>query len=589
MARAGAVAGLEEELVCPICLGIYSTPVSLGCGHSFCRGCIQEARVRRQCPQAPFGCPLCGAEADPAAELQPNVQLRSIVQKFLDDQGEEKRKGQGKEMEEGTGRQDKVILCDFCLQEPQPAVKTCLTCEASLCQAHLSQHSSKSPLKDHVLMESCDAQVLAEMRCPQHSKVLECYCKTDLVCICMLCCITSSHKNHEIITLEEAFAQGQSALAKILQTVKTEKTALDQIIANLQKQEEEVKTKESLRRNQLESLFENMRLQLNHRREEVLKVFSDNEKQQLSQIQAHIQKHKEKKDAASRDIQKLEALRDQKDRLLFTKAFAAIPARKDIPVHNKADVQLPRPPIILDKLTTDATLRLFWQFLSHMQSVFNAPPVHEHLTLPVRGFHQSSNVVSASPHSSSQRLQSCTPTPGITFSRGQQTFPNISAPQHRQGGFSSESSLFQSINVIQPTQGVFSIRSQAFGTSATQHRESDQSFSEGCHFWEVDCSNARHWELGIIHGNVKCYLEKSHDYLHVFLGQTEMTKKQSPAVLAVVRVELDCGRNTLSFYNASVKEGDAAESLRLIERVSIPSKYPVHATFGTFDGSLKLL
>ncbi|XP_014803790.1 PREDICTED: probable E3 ubiquitin-protein ligase TRIM8 [Calidris pugnax] len=571
MARVGAVAGLEEELTCPICLGIYSTPVSLSCGHSFCRGCIQEARVQRRCSQGPFGCPLCGARTDPAAQLQPNVQLRSIVQKFLDDQEEEEeRKRQRREMEEGSGQRDEVVLCDFCLQEPQPAVKTCLTCEASFCQAHLSKHSSKSSLKDHVLVESCDAQALAEMRCPQHGKVLECYCKTDLVCICMLCCITSSHKNHEVITLEEAFAQGQSALGKILETVKTEKAALDQIIANLEKQEKEVKTKESLRRTRLESLFEKMRLQLDDRKEEVLEVFRVNEAQQLSQIQTHIQKHKEEKDAACRDVQKLEALRNQKDQLLFTKAFATIPARKCTPVHYIADVQLPMPPIILDELTRDTTLRLFQQFLSHMQSVFNAPPVHEHLTLPVSGLNQSSNVVYAPTHSSFQHPRSYTSVPAFNFGIGSPPFSNPSGTQHMH---------FQSPFVAAGFRS----------TSATQHSESDQSFSEGCHFWEVDTSKATHWELGIIHGNVKCYLEKSQEYLHVFLGQIEITKKQSPAALTLVRVELDCGRNTLSFYNASVKTGGAAESLRLIERVSIPSKYPVRATFGTTDGSLKLL
>lgn len=169
------------ELTCAICLDTYLELVTLNCGHRICKDCIQEERPQ-DC------CPLCHTRADPKEE-RPEVQCE--------------------EKGESLGQQDGVILCDFCLQEPQPAVKTCMNCEASLCQAHLSKHSTKSSLKEHVLIEPCEAQVLAERRCPQHGKLLECYCVTDSVCICMLCCIISSHKDHKITTLEEAFGKAQ--------------------------------------------------------------------------------------------------------------------------------------------------------------------------------------------------------------------------------------------------------------------------------------------------------------------------------------------------------------------------------------------
>lgn len=528
MAKPAAAAGLEEDLTCSVCLGIYSNPVSLSCGHSFCKECIQEARSRRQC------CPLCCAQADPAMELQPNVQLQSIVQKFLDaptHQEEEKCEVQCEEKGGSLGQQDKVILCDFCLQEPQPATKTCLNCEASLCQAHLSKHSTKSPLKDHVLVEPCDAQVLAERKCPQHSKLLECYCKTDSACICMLCCVTSCRKHH-VTTLEDAFRNAQSDFAETLKTVKKHEAVLNQSIANLLKQEEEVKTKDSLWRNELESLFEQMRLQLDNKKEEALKALSRNKEQQLSQIQTQIQKHKEEKDAASRDVQELEALRDQKDLLLFIKAFAAIQARRCKPVPNKVGVELRTPPIILDGLTLHTTLRLFQKFLSNMPSLFKAVRVHEHLTSLVcrqGGFVYSDDIVSAS----------------------------------------SLNSFYCEV----PNKH-----------SVIPYVQSDQSFSEGCHFWEVDTSNARDWKLGIIHSSFECYLETSRGYLCMYLDQRVIREKHFPTGLKVVRVELDCGRNTLSFYNACVNTTD-----RPIETVTIPPKYPARATFGVSGGSLKLL
>lgn len=72
-----------------------------------------------------------------------------------------------------------------------------------------------------------------------------------------------------------------------------------------------------------------MCLQLGNRKEEVLKALSHNEEQQLSWIQMEIQKHKKGKDAASRDVQELEALKDQKDLLLFVKVPNSISLARD--------------------------------------------------------------------------------------------------------------------------------------------------------------------------------------------------------------------------------------------------------------------
>lgn len=116
---------------------------------------------------------------------------------------------------------------------------------------------------------------------------------------------------------------------------------------------------------------------------------------------------------------------------------------------------------------------------------------------------------------------------------------------------------------------------------------STQSFSEGWHFWEADISCARHWKLGVTHQCFHCYLQMYGSNLSVFLDNTKITEKATTTAISTVRVELDCRRNTVSFYN--IKTRVLAKRHQLIQTVNIPASNLVHAGFSISSGSLRLL
>ncbi|XP_078271976.1 zinc-binding protein A33-like isoform X1 [Rhinoraja longicauda] len=54
MASKDQIESLTEEVVCPICLGFFTDPVSPECGHNFCRSCITQRwdrEGRNSCPE----------------------------------------------------------------------------------------------------------------------------------------------------------------------------------------------------------------------------------------------------------------------------------------------------------------------------------------------------------------------------------------------------------------------------------------------------------------------------------------------------------------------------------------------------------
>lgn len=81
----------SEDLVCSICLSIFSDPVTLLCGHSFCRQCITGVL------DATHRCPHCQAAISTEGKSLPtSFILRSLAEKAKGAGKIQKKPGQDK-------------------------------------------------------------------------------------------------------------------------------------------------------------------------------------------------------------------------------------------------------------------------------------------------------------------------------------------------------------------------------------------------------------------------------------------------------------------------------------------------------------
>lgn len=128
MALAGALERLQEEAICPICLEYMSEPVSIDCGHNFCRGCIaKHCQDKGLWADGPFSCPQCRASCHRSG-FRPNRQLANIVESIRQ---LGLRGGLGPELEPGTPLcpQHDERLKLFCEEDEEPI---CVVCRESL-------------------------------------------------------------------------------------------------------------------------------------------------------------------------------------------------------------------------------------------------------------------------------------------------------------------------------------------------------------------------------------------------------------------------------------------------------------------------
>ncbi|KAG6923412.1 tripartite motif-containing 27 [Chelydra serpentina] len=93
MAAENPVESLQEEATCPVCLEYFTEPVTLECGHNFCRACIAQCW---QGSDTATSCPQC-RETVQQRNLRSNRQLANVVEiaKRLSLQQQKEQEGAG--------------------------------------------------------------------------------------------------------------------------------------------------------------------------------------------------------------------------------------------------------------------------------------------------------------------------------------------------------------------------------------------------------------------------------------------------------------------------------------------------------------
>ncbi|XP_060775700.1 E3 ubiquitin-protein ligase TRIM39-like [Neoarius graeffei] len=201
----------EEQLLCSICLDVFTNPVTTPCGHNFCKSCLTQCWEKSQ----HCHCPLCKEKFTKKPELKINTTLREVADHFKKKRGPDKPE----------------VLCDACTGEKLKALKSCLDCRATFCKTHFELHNLVSSFKKHKLINPVGN--LEDYICQKHERPLELFCRNDQTCVCQFCTETD-HKNHDTVPIEEESRERKTQLGKT-------QTDVQQMIQDRLKKIQEIK------------------------------------------------------------------------------------------------------------------------------------------------------------------------------------------------------------------------------------------------------------------------------------------------------------------------------------------------------------
>lgn len=203
---------------CGLCSGALSGDQPAACGHPVCGSCLGDKG--KGCPQClqspdkpePDSPKQNGTEAviQSKEEQDPKAAEETKIQEDLKESEDPKKPEEEKTETDGEVKEEEVkeeplgpddVVCDSCIESPCRALKSCLTCLVSYCEAHLRPHLENPKFQNHRLVEPL--RDIERRTCESHKWPLDLFCCADAVCVCQDC-VAEEHRGHNTVPVQEA-------------------------------------------------------------------------------------------------------------------------------------------------------------------------------------------------------------------------------------------------------------------------------------------------------------------------------------------------------------------------------------------------
>ncbi|KAM9495221.1 E3 ubiquitin-protein ligase TRIM16-like [Clarias gariepinus] len=316
-----------DQFICPVCLDLLKDPVTLPCGHSFCKVCI-NGHWDQEDQKGVYSCPQCRDTFTPRPVLRRNNMLAEVVEKLKKTTEVQAASPAHCYTEPGD------VECDFCTGRKHKAIKSCLMCLASFCETHLKPHYEVSSWKKHTLIEA--SAKLQEKICSEHKKLIEIYCRTDQICICSLCML-DEHKGHDAVAVATGRAEKQNQL-------KEKQIKSHQRIQEKQKKVQELKqavnTIAQTAVEDSERIFTELISSMEKKRSEVTELIRAQEKTELSRAERLLEQLEQEIADLQRRLTELEQLSHTHDHIQFLQVtLTALASGRQSPPIKRPDFQ----------------------------------------------------------------------------------------------------------------------------------------------------------------------------------------------------------------------------------------------------------
>ncbi|XP_045567112.1 tripartite motif-containing protein 16 [Salmo salar] len=315
----------QDQFRCSVCLDVLKEPVTIPCGHSYCRICI-EGCWDQDVLKGVYSCPQCTETFTPRPNLRKNNMLAEMVEKL-------KKTGLQAAPPPAlccAGPGD--VACDVCTgTRKRKALMSCLPCLASYCETHLLSHYESPALKKHKLVKAT-AQ-LQEKICSHHDKLLEVYCRTDQQGICYQC-VMDEHKGHNTVSAAAERTEKQRQLGMSQQKVQQRFQERENELKELQKVVESLKRSAQAAVEDSDQIFTELIRSIERRSSEVKELIRAQEKAQVSQAEGLLEQLKQEIAELRKRSTELEQLSHTEDHIHFLQSYqslSSISVSSDLP------------------------------------------------------------------------------------------------------------------------------------------------------------------------------------------------------------------------------------------------------------------